>query len=125
MRFNFNKTKSSESTNYEGAEAFALTPQLELYTAVATAALTDNFYEKGGDTLQRIISLIAKNDARFVAKLAVYARERMHLRSVPLVLVTELAKQHSGDALISALTARVVQRADEITELLSYYAQSN
>ncbi len=125
MRFNFNKTKSSETTNYEGAEAFVLTPQLELYTAVATAALTDNFYEKGGDNLQRIVSLIAKNDARFVAKLAVYARESMHLRSVPLVLVTELAKQHNGDALISALTARVIQRADEIMELLSYYAQSN
>ena len=125
MRFNFSKGTASETTNHEGAKAFVLTPQLELYTTVATAALTDNFYEKTNDNLPRIISLIEKNDAVFVAKLAVYAREQMHLRSVPLVLVTELAKQHNGDALISSLTARVIQRADEITELLAYYAQSN
>ncbi len=125
MRFNFSKRTATETTNYEGAKAFVLTPQLELYTAVATAALTDNFYEKANDNLQRIIGLIRKNDAVFVAKLAVYAREQMHLRSVPLVLVTELAKQHNGDALISTLTARVIQRADEIMELLAYYTQSN
>lgn len=126
MRFNFTKRGAVyETVNYEGAKAFTLTPQLELYTTVATAALTDNFYEKGKDSLQRIKQLIAKNDALFVAKLAVYARENMHLRSIPLVLVTELAKLHNGGNLVSALTARVVQRADEITELLAYYAQSN
>ncbi|MEO8415139.1 MAG: TROVE domain-containing protein [Ginsengibacter sp.] len=112
-------------TNYEGEEAFVLTPQMELYAAVANAALTDNFYEKADAGLQRILELIAKNEAQFVAKLAVYAREQMYLRSVPLVLAIELAKQHNGDGLVSALTARIVQRADEITELLAHYAQSN
>ncbi len=126
MRFNFMKRGVvQETVNYEGEKAFTLTPQLELYTAVATAALSDNFYEKANDNLKRIIDLIQKNDAVFVAKLAVYAREQMHLRSIPLVLVTELAKQHNGDNLVSAVTARVVQRADEITELLAFYAQSN
>ena len=42
-----------------------------------------------------------------------------------MVLTVELAKQHSGDGLVSALTARIVQRADEITELLAYYAIAN
>jgi hypothetical protein len=51
MRFNFLK-KTSVVTNYEGAKAFVLTPQLELYTAVTTAALTDNFYEKSDTALQ-------------------------------------------------------------------------
>ncbi len=125
MRFNFLKKKQSEVTNKEGAKAFVLTPQLELYTAVATAALTDNFYEKADAGLQRITGLIAKNDAQFVAKLAIYARERMHLRSVPMLLTVELAKLHSGDSLVSALTERIVQRADEITELLACYALSN
>jgi 60 kDa SS-A/Ro ribonucleoprotein len=126
MRFNLiRKGAVQETVNYEGAKAFTLTPQLELYTAVATAALTDNFYERAEQSLQRIVDLIAKNDAVFVAKLAIYTREYMHLRSIPLVLVAELAKQHNGDNLVSALTARVIQRADEITELLSYYVQSN
>jgi hypothetical protein len=124
MRFNF-KRKAKEVTNYEGAKAFVLTPELELYTAVVTAALSDNFYEKADARLQRIRELIGKNDAKFVAKLAVYAREQMNLRSVPIVLAVELAKQHNGDSLVSSLTARILQRADEISELLAFYAQSN
>jgi 60 kDa SS-A/Ro ribonucleoprotein len=126
MMFNFKlKSKAKQTVNYEGEKAFVLTPQLELYTAVATAAFSDQFYEKGGDKLARIKELIAKNDAEFVAKLAIYAREQIYLRSIPLVLTVELAKQHSGDALLSKLTNRVVQRADEITELLAYYALAN
>lgn len=125
MRFNFLRGQQNATLNHEAAKAFTLTPQLELYTAVATAALSDNFYENAGTRLSRIRELIAKNDALFTAKLAIYAREQMHLRSVPLVLAAELAKQHNGDGLVAALTERVVQRADEITELLSYYTLSN
>ncbi|WP_153795789.1 TROVE domain-containing protein [Foetidibacter luteolus] len=126
MKFNFMLSKQQkEIINKEGETAFALPIQLELYTAVATAALSEQFYEKANDKLQRIIELIEKNDAAFVAKLAVYAREQMYLRSIPPVLVVELAKRHSGDNLVSKLTGRVIQRADEITELLAYYAMAN
>ncbi len=126
MMFNLKfKGKVKQTVNYEGEKAFVLTPQLELYTAVATAALSDQFYEKVTDKLVRLRELIAKNDAAFVAKLAIYAREQMYLRTVPLVLAVELAKQHSGDAMVSKLTNRVVQRADEIAELLAYYALAN
>ncbi|HUC82013.1 MAG TPA: TROVE domain-containing protein [Flavisolibacter sp.] len=124
MKFNF-INKAKQVVNHEGATAFALTKELELYTAVATAGLSDQFYEKESDKLQRIIKLIAKNDAVFVAKLAVYLREQMYLRSIPLVLTVELAKLHRGDDLVRKLTSRVVQRADEITELLAYYAVAN
>lgn len=61
----------------------------------------------------------------FVGKLAVYARTKMYLRSVPLVLVTELAKLHSGDDLVARVTEGVVNRADEITELLACYELLN
>ncbi len=124
MRFNFSLKKKT-TVNYEDARAYELTPQLELYAAVVTASLSDKFYEATDDRLERIKALMAKNDAQFVAKLAVYAREQMNLRSVPLVLTVELAKQHKGDGLIASLTERVVQRADEITELLAYYALAN
>lgn len=126
MKFNFKfANKAKEVINYENEKAFVLTPQLELYTAVATAALSDQFYEKASDKLQRLRELIAKNEATFVAKLAVYAREQMYLRTVPLVLAVELAKQQTGNDVVGKLTNRVVQRADEITELLAYYALAN
>lgn len=125
MKFNFMNRKQKTTINYEGETAFVLTPQLELYTAVATAGLSDQFYQKADEKLKRIVELICKNDAEFVARLAVYAREQMYLRSIPMVLTVELAKVHKGDDLVSRLTQRVVQRADEITELLAYYAMAN
>lgn len=126
MKFNFAfKSKVKETLNYEGAKAFVLTPQLELYTAVATAGLSDQFYEKQSDKMVRLRELVAKNDVAFVAKLAIYAREQMYLRSIPLVLAVELAKNQSGNAVVGQLTNRVIQRADEITELLAYYAIAN
>ncbi|MGZ4007008.1 MAG: TROVE domain-containing protein, partial [Mucilaginibacter sp.] len=54
-----------------------------------------------------------------------YARTKMYMRSVPLVLVTELAKLHSGDNLVARATDAVIGRADEITELLACYELLN
>lgn len=36
MRFNFLRGTQNETLNYEGAKVVTLTPQLELYTAVAS-----------------------------------------------------------------------------------------
>lgn len=125
MKFNFLKKENKEILNYEGEKAYMMTPEEELYSAVVTTGLSNISYEKGDDRLERIKSLIDKNDPEFVAKLAVYARKEMHLRSVPLVLATELAKEISGSDLVSRTVDGVVQRADEITELLAYYQLSN
>lgn len=125
MKFNINIRKRTQVRNHEGATAYALTPQLELYTRVVTSTLSEKFYEGAQDNLQRIRELIAQNDPVFVAQLAIYARERMHLRGVPLVLVVELAKLARGNTVVSKVTGRVVQRADEITELLAYYELAN
>lgn len=125
MRFNFLASRKQQTVNHEGALAWKMGPVAELYAAVVTASLSDTFYEPTDKRLERIRTLIRLNDPLFVAKLAVYARTQMHLRSVPLVLVVELAKLHKGDSLVSRTVAAVVQRADEITELLAYYQMSN
>jgi 60 kDa SS-A/Ro ribonucleoprotein len=125
MKFNLLTRKKHQTTNHEGALAWKIGPPAELYTAVVTASLSDTFYERGNQRLERIRKLIPQNDPVFVAKLAVYARTHMHLRSVPLVLAVELAKVHAGNDLVSRTVAHVVQRADEITELLAYYSLSN
>jgi 60 kDa SS-A/Ro ribonucleoprotein len=111
--------------NHAGGQAFAMTPEMELYSAVVTSTLSDQYYEKGGARLERIKVLIRKCDPHFVAQLAVYAREQMHMRTMPLVLVVELAKIHAGDDLVRRLTNRVIQRADELTEILACYAMAN
>ena len=125
MKFNIFKRKVNAVANYEGAKAWKLTPEMELYSAVVTAGLSDTFYEKDGKRLARVQELMKLNDAEFVAKLAVYARTRMYMRSIPLVLAVELAKQNSGNAIVGKTVSGVVQRADEITELLAYYQIAN
>lgn len=128
-RFNTNTQGSSRTTNHEGEVAYKLTPELELYATVCTASLQNKFYEKSDETLSRIKTLIKKVSPEFVAKLAIYAREQMYLRSIPLVLVIELNKHLSNgkmtNSMIEPLTKRVIQRADEITEILSYYQVAN
>ncbi|WP_235853958.1 hypothetical protein [Mucilaginibacter terrenus] len=98
---------------------------MELYTAVVTWSLNDSFYEKDQERLTRLQKLISACNPVFVGKLAVYARTKMYMRSVPLVLVTELAKLHSGDGLVARVTDGVIGRADEITELLACYELLN
>ena len=111
--------------NHEGAKAYAMTPELELYTAVVTASLSDLTYEKEDKRVDRIARLVGKVSQEFVARLAVYARTEMHLRSIPLLLLVELAKVHNGDDLVARAVEKTVLRADEIMELLMCYQWRN
>ena len=111
--------------NHEGEKAFGMTPEMELYTAVVTCALSDKFYESKDGRMERIASLIRQVDPEFVAKLAVYTRTQMNLRSIPLFLIVELAKIHNGDSLVKRTIEKCVLRADEIMELLMCYQLRN
>ncbi|AYL94553.1 TROVE domain-containing protein [Mucilaginibacter celer] len=125
MKFNLLSKVKTIVTNYEGAKAFKMSAEMELYTTVVTWSLNDTFYEKDEARMERLRKLIAQCNPVFVGKLAVYARTKMYMRSVPLVLATELAKLHSGDDLVARVTDGVVGRADEITELLACYQVLN
>jgi len=123
----YNKpTRGKDKTvNHEGDVAYKLDSKTELYSTVCTSMLQNKFYEKEDETLNRIRTLIKTTDPEFVAKLAVYAREKMYLRSIPLVLAVELAKVHNEDSILGRTVSRIVQRADEITEILAYYKEAN
>lgn len=125
MRFNFLNTRKQLVANYENAKSYLMTPEMELYTTVVTTGLNDSFYETGNSRLERIKELVATCESTFVAKLAIYTRTEMNLRSIPIVLAVELAKNTSGDAIISRMVNQVILRVDEITELLAYYQIAN
>ena len=46
MKYNSMLKEMMTGKNHEGAKAYAMTPELELYSAVVTASLSDTFYEK-------------------------------------------------------------------------------
>ena len=124
---NYNSMIKEKETvmNYEGEKAYKMTPEMELYTAVVTSALSDKFYESNDERMERIAALIRQVDPQFVAKLAVYTRTQMNLRSIPMLLIVELAKIHNGDSLVRRTIEQCVLRADEIMELLMCYQLRN
>jgi len=125
MKYNSMLKEMMTGKNYEGAKAYAMTPELELYSAVVTASLSDTFYEKQDERTNRIAQLIGKVSPEFVAQLAVYTRTEMHLRSIPMLLLVDLAKVHNGDDLVARAVEKTVLRADEIMELLMCYQWRN
>ena len=126
MRFNFfERNKVEPIINYQGAKAFAMTPEMELYSAVVTAGLSNTFYEKADARLERIKLLMANCSLPFIAKLAIYTRTQMHMRSIAMVLIVEMAKRTRDAFALSRVIPKVVLRADEITELLAYYQLAN
>jgi len=125
MKFNFLKKPNTILKNYEGAPSYQLSPEMELYSATVTSLLHDSFYEKAEERLIRLQQLIEKVSPEYCAKLAVYARRSMNLRSVPIVLSVELAKKADAGAWVGKAIEQIVLRPDEITETLAYYQQTN
>lgn len=121
----FNRSNSNNTVNYEGAKARHLPAEAELYSAVVASMLAPSFYEWPEQRVHRIFSLVERVDPEFSARLAVYARTEMNMRSTPMVLLVALARCHSGDSLVSRAVAATVSRADEICELLAAYQHFN
>ena len=107
---------------HEGGPAKTITPELELRRSVMACLLwEDQFYEDGVDIAGRIAELVPRVEAGHVADIAIEAREKMHLRHAPLLLVREMARHSTHRALVGETLARVIQRADELTEFLAIY----
>ncbi len=66
--------------------------------------------------------LAARVDPEALAKLAIEARTKMNLRHAPLLLLTVLARTGAKrEKLVANTVAEVIQRADELTELVAIY----
>lgn len=118
-----NVRKTAPIKTHEGAPAWVDNPERELRRAVLSCLLwEDQFYENGVDIADRISGLASKLPAEIVASLAVEARAVFNLRHVPLLLLTVLAKTGAGKPhLVADTIEKVVQRADELGELLALY----
>lgn len=120
MRFNL-FAKQAVAT-FEGAPAVELTAEQKLRRSVLSCLLwEDEFYEDGQAISDRIAALAAEVHPATVARLAIDARETYKLRHAPLMLLCALARTGPGSSLVSETLARVIQRADELTEFLALY----
>src|SRR5580698_9248240 len=107
---------------HEGAPAKRITPEQALRRSVLSCMLWENeFYEDGVQIAGRVHELVPQVEAAKVAALAVEARERMKLRHAPLLLVREMARHATHRGLVAETLARVIQRADELSEFVAIY----
>jgi hypothetical protein len=117
-------------SNYEGGLSFSVDPLTELYLRAATCLVGEpKFYESANFADQELIRAtheVLKTNPEYVLQLAVYCREQMHLRSVPLVLCAEYANVASGTVPgARKYISRVIQRADELSEIIAYQLERN
>jgi hypothetical protein len=124
MRINTGKSIRKIDRTHEGAPAFApLSDEARLRRSILSCLLwEDEFYEDGEVISARIAALASSLDPEIVAGLAIEARSKMNLRHAPLLLLTVLAKTGAKrEKLVANTVADVVQRADELSELVAVY----
>jgi len=112
---------------YEGGLARTPAAPLQLERQVATCLLfEDTFYAKGSTIADGIAATCKSVDVGEIARLAIKAREDFKLRHVPLFLLAQLdLRRAERPGLVAATVERVIQRADEMGELLSIVQKVN
>ena len=123
MKLNIFKRGKKDKTHEGAPAAKALDDEARLRRAVLSCMLWENeFYEDGEEIAARITALGQKVDPVLLASLAIEARTKMNLRHAPLLLLTVLAKTGAGrEKLVADTVAEVIQRADELSELVAIY----
>jgi 60 kDa SS-A/Ro ribonucleoprotein len=82
---------AANATNEAGAAAYALSPKHALAQLAVTGCLNNTYYAGAAEQLDQVLELAAQVDASFVAKTAIYARERGHMKDMPALLLAHLA----------------------------------
>src|SRR5919107_264676 len=107
----------ADARNEERAPAYALTPEQALAQYAATGCLTQTFYAKAEEQLSVVLGLCEKVEPEFVAKTAVYARERGLMKDMPALLLAVLAAKDVK------LLARVFPRVVDNGKMLRNFVQ--
>jgi 60 kDa SS-A/Ro ribonucleoprotein len=108
----FNSSKGNylsptDTVNAAGARAYAMSPRHQLAQYAATGCLHATFYAGADAQLATVASLCEELDSGFVARTAVYARERGYMKDMPALLVAILAARSAPE--LAPVFRRVVK----------------
>lgn len=121
----FNKTLPKQRTvteNLAGGQAYKQTNELSLVSILLTSFVNDQFYRDSKSTLVDLKKLISNiDDKNFIAKSAIYARDKFGMRSITHALAAELTSELSGQDWAKDFYEKVVVRVDDMSEIISYY----
>ena len=122
-KFNTTVPKAKTLTeNLAGGQAYKQSDELALVSLLLTSFVNDQFYKNAQTTLEDLRKLSEKvKDKEFVAKAAIFARDRFGMRSITHALAGELTSQLNGVEWGKNFYDKVVVRVDDMTEIMSYY----
>lgn len=115
-------TTTRKTANAAGSAAYSLPDQERLVTGVLTCFFNEpkHYGDASKDIVESARRVIA-TDPEFVAKLACYARNEFHMRTISQVLAAEVAHGAKGNRVIRKMTRKVIERPDDITNMLAYH----
>lgn len=96
----------ADAVNEAGGRAYKLSPKAALAQYAVTGCLNNTFYADAETQLAKVIELSRQVDAVFIAQLALYARERGHMKDMPALLCAVLAVKDV--AMLKAVFPRVI-----------------
>ena len=107
----------TDAVNEEHAPAYALPPKHQLAQYAATGCLNTTFYATAGEQLATVLELCVELDAEFIAKTAVFCRERGYMKDMPALLCAVLSVKDRE------LLARVFPRVIDNAKMLRNFVQ--
>lgn len=99
-------TPKADTINEAGGTAYKLSPKAALAQYAATGCFNHTFYADAGEQLEKVLALASEVDAEFVAKTAIYAREKGFMKDMPALLVAVLSTKDK--ALLEKVFPRVI-----------------
>lgn len=81
---------ATDAHNEAGGAAYARHPESALALYAATGCLNGTFYASAEEQLDHVLKLGSEVSAQFVAKTAIYARQRGHMKDMPALLLAML-----------------------------------
>ena len=103
--------------NEAGGAAYALTPKQALAQYAATGCLNATFYAQAETQLRDVLTLADTVTPEFLARTAVYCRERGYMKDMPALLLTALSRREP------ALMDRVFDRVIDTPRMLRTFVQ--
>ena len=113
------KTRLTAANTYNeaGGIAYTLTPKQQLAQLAATGCLNSTYYADAQDQLEQVLALAENLDAEFIAKTAVYARQKGFMKDIPALLLAVLAQKDVN------MLARVFDQVADNGKMLRNFAQ--
>ena len=111
------KQTATDTYNEAGGRAYTQTPAQQLAQLAATGCLNSTYYASAETQLTQVLELARQVSPEFLAKTAIYARERGYMKDMPALLLAVLAVRDV------ALCAAVFDRVMDSGKMLRNFVQ--